>query len=204
MTRAPSSETDIRLALKALTQTAHEHTERRVEALLPFSKPDAYRSFLSLLLSMHRLGKDAAALIGDERLQARESEAIGLIASDLGPESSADLGIPLPSRETGFAWGILYVCRGSALGGAVLAKRARELSDRNPGRLGVGYFNHCARQGAAEWRIFCRDLERKRPDLASAGAGAAFAFDSFARLLETRIDLRTAGSGSAVSLTVGQ
>jgi heme oxygenase len=197
---------DIRAALRRATQHAHGrlHAQPQFAALLrgELSRP-AYAALLLRLLGLHapieaRLAEHAGsrwlawteAAPGQNRAArlARDLRALGVGAAEIAAAPMAGAMLP-PLVHPAAALGCAWVVEGSALGGAVLARRVATAPDLGGSDAG-SFFRASDRRSrdeqALRWLACCRALEEcgTLPGHFTAMRDAAQAiFDAFERWL---------------------
>ena len=117
-----------------------------------------------------------AALPRSGELSAASRSGGLATASRGGDPATAPPGAlpPLPSRDAAF--GALYVLEGSALGGQLILRQAREALGVEPG-AGASFYGAHGRPPVGEgWRAFRAALERHCADVPAAAAAAAGSF----------------------------
>ena len=152
--------------LRERTRSAHERVEGRLDAPARLADRDAYRGWLELLLGFHA-ATDAvledrfadAGLPPSGRVQRLERDLAALGASAGGDRRGPAAATRGGSRAGRAACGALYVVEGSALGGAVLGRRARAALGVTP--LGGAAFFSGAGSPAPRWRAVCSVLDER-------------------------------------------
>lgn len=170
--------------LRARTRAAHAHVETRVDAGARLRDRAAYRAWLELLLGFHtaadpmleeRFGELPPS--GRRARLARDLTALGASATEVAAVPAMDAAaLPGPAG----AAGVLYVVEGSALGGAVLGRRARAALGVTA--LSGGAFFTGGGSPAPRWRAVGAVLQERLGDAAAlddAVAGALGAFSAF-------------------------
>ena len=173
-------------ALRDRTRSAHERVEARVDAPARLADRAAYRGWLELLLGFHaatdavleaRFAGTGLPPSGRVRRLERDLAALGASEADVAAVPRLD---PAWIAGGASACGTLYVVEGSALGGAVLGRRARAALGVTP-LSGAAFFSG-AGSPAPRWRAVCAVLdEHLADDTALSGAvdGALGAFAAF-------------------------
>jgi len=175
-------------ALREHTRGAHERVEARVDAPARLADRGAYRGWLELLLGFHA-ATDAvlerafaeAGLPPSGRVQRlrRDLAALGASATEIAAVPRLD---PAWIAGGARACGTLYVVEGSALGGAVLGRRARAELGVTP-LSGAAFFSG-AGSPAPRWRAVCAVLDERLGDDDALGGAVGGALDAFAAIEE--------------------
>lgn len=163
-----------RQLLKRLTRLKHERAELRWTQIGAFHDIDAYRMFLRTMLDIHdRFGGPATRVVPMEH-HVWERERASALRIDLqikpamsDPHSSAPM-------EKDFAWGVLYVLNGSAMGAAMLLNSNAINADWPTAYLEV--MCEFARSGALG--AFFRSLNDAEVQLGQVARGAEAVFDA--------------------------
>lgn len=170
--------------LRRATADQHAQLEGRVDLARAFASADGYRSLLGMFLGIHRpleprLHAAAAVHLPSLELAPRvahleaDLRVLGADPSAL-PDHATLLDLSSPEAVAG----VVYVIEGSALGGAVLARMARD-------ELGIdaasgGAFFGAERGLAGRWRATTAVIDatgrRAGPDAIVASAIATFAW----------------------------
>ncbi|UFN49745.1 biliverdin-producing heme oxygenase [Roseomonas sp. OT10] len=174
-------------ALRAATETLHARLEERFDLDRCLASRADYAAMLGTLLGV--IAPLEAALGRFDWLAAGLDPEVACwrtprIEDDLGalglgrPEIEAlprCAALPgLPSPDAGF--GALYVLEGSALGGQLILRRAREALGVSPGD-GASFHAALGRPPVGEgWRAFRAALEAHCTDIPAAAAAAATTF----------------------------
>ena len=170
--------------LRARTRAAHARVEARVDAEARLRDRGAYRAWLELLLGFHATADPLLearyaelAPSGRRGRLERDLAALGASAAEVADVPVIDAAALPASRG---AAGALYVVEGSALGGAVLGRRARDTLGVTA-LSGAAFFSG-AGSPAPRWRAVGAVLEERLGDddaLEAAVAGALRTFAAF-------------------------
>lgn len=169
-------------ALRAATNDAHTRLSTTLDPARVCATRSSYTRFLAALYGFHRAVEQAlgpVALSGVGPSPQRSA----LLADDLAVLGTAAAGLPVmpwttPLQAAGAEFGVAYVVEGSALGGILLGRLAREQLQLGP-HDGASFFA----LGAGEtrrWRQVKAALEQDAAGarLAPATAAAAATFEA--------------------------
>lgn len=162
-----------RAALKTATRRAHCAAEARWVGQTGFAGRHGYEGWLGVLHAAHSsLGRQAAAVLNDPKLQQAEQWRIAALESDLpGARQVVQAARPNPNRS--YAWGVLYALNGSALGASSLLK-----SGAVPLSWPRSYLETLRRFAVSgDLATFFRQLDQAPLETALAVAGAHAVFD---------------------------
>ncbi|MEM7524934.1 MAG: hypothetical protein AAF360_14485, partial [Pseudomonadota bacterium] len=155
----------------------HDEAELRWTNAGAFSDAGRYREFLTTMLVVHRrYGASAAAR--DAKATAIEAERIRALCADL----ASPIGDAAPSDPVAmgsdFAWGVLYVLNGSAMGASILLNQKVMAPSLPTSYLETmrGY----AQSGSLG--AFFRALNEARLDMSRAAKGADAVFSAISEM----------------------
>jgi len=175
--------------LKEETKRLHAETEKSLNAKRIFSadfRVDEYVEILRILYRSHIILENQFDNISDPNISQFVSKQYTplhpLIKKDLEHYKAAlgqDTILQTIDTNDLNALGILYVLKGSSLGGKYIYKQLEDSSDNN---FSVQFYRASSSQTLEEWKTFCESLEHL--DLSPEEAnqvvdGAKLAFQTF-------------------------
>lgn len=169
-----------RRLLKRLTRTRHERAELHWTTVGAFRDASAYREFLNTMLQIHcRFGSAAAAMVSKEDV-GWEHGRTSALCSDLKLTGRSSEPSEPGHITRDFAWGVLYVLNGSAMGASVLLNS--KAIDQNWPTAYLESMREFARTGALG--TFFRALNAASLDFPQTVLGAEAIFDAVAGMDE--------------------
>lgn len=183
MTTSPHS---FRWVLRSATEAAHRRLDELVGASESFQSRNGYRRFLTASACAHQAEERSLADAGydgpDWLPTPRRSDLARADLAGLGaPAALPDVArVPAPPRSEAAAFGRIYVLEGSALGGAMLARRLGAIG-LDPLRCGA-LLSGVPHRGEGRWPRFLARTERRawtKNDLDVAQIDANRVFDDF-------------------------
>lgn len=161
--------------LRAVTTPAHEDVERAFDLDARLTSRQAYAALLVRLRGFYgpveqALGAWAGALPGVDVTARRRAALLDDDLADLGASAHGPPVDPPGLPTAGHALGCLYVLEGSALGGRLVLRAARErLGDDLP----VAFFGSVGREHlGADWRALKAALDLHGEQHGEAGRAA--------------------------------
>ncbi|MFK7941897.1 MAG: hypothetical protein AB8B85_03150 [Paracoccaceae bacterium] len=163
-----------RVTLRRFTRTQHDRAELHWTNTGAFTNIDRYRVFLGSMSSIHRtLGFTASANNIGHSTEFEDARVLAL-HSDLGVSAEPERfpnSLPMTSD---FAWGVLYVLNGSAMGASTLLKS--KVIDPSWPTAYLRTMQYFVRSGALA--AFFRSLNSIPLDTTQAVMGARAVFDA--------------------------